>query len=188
MRSGPVRLVIFGQGRTGSTLLESLLCSTGYFHPKGELLNTSKGEILYPTQFIRGLSKRRSNENFIFHVKIYQLTRDRKRPIDPTSFLETPYREGWKVLYLRRKNKIRHALSNIVAKHRGSYPKNDDDKEKFKMLVNCQNFVERVEARLSLCMSWCGHWQICATSDKAHLPLWSVSGIAVKCSGLLDQT
>ena len=52
-----VRVVIFAQGRTGSTLLESLLCSTGHFFKNGELLNndTGKNEIIFPTQYIRGL-------------------------------------------------------------------------------------------------------------------------------------
>ena len=145
--SAPVRVVIFAQGRTGSTLLESLLCSTGHFRQNKELLNTAKGEILFPTHFIRGLSKLKSDDNFIFHVKIYQLTEDRKRPIDPTSFIETLYSEGWKVIYLRRKNKIKHALSNIVATHRGRYHKHNDHKEELKVFVDCENFTEMVNKR-----------------------------------------
>ena len=145
--SGSVRLVIFGHGRTGSTLLESLLCSTGYFRKNGELLNTSKGEIRYPIQYVSGLSKQTANENFIFHVKIYQLTRDRKRPIDPAAFLNALYNDGWKVIYLRRRNKVKHALSNLVREHRGPTHKFNDDKEDIKLFVNCKQFVEMVEER-----------------------------------------
>lgn len=93
-RSSSVRVVIFAQGRTGSTLLENLLCSTGYFRQNGELLNTSRGEVLFPLQFVNEISKWKPQENFIFHVKIYQLTRDRKRPLDPAFFLETLYKDG----------------------------------------------------------------------------------------------
>lgn len=142
-----VRLLIFGQGRTGSTLLESLLCSTTYFRANGELLSTSKGEILYPVQYIGGLSKRRADENFIFHAKTYQLSRDRKRPIDPTVFLSALFGDGWRIIYLRRRNKVRHALSNIVAEQRGKYHKTSDDKEKLNVLVDCDSFVERVNER-----------------------------------------
>jgi len=145
--SGPVRLVIFGQGRTGSTLLESLLCSTGYFRPNGELFNISRGEILYPLQYVRGLSKLTANENLIFHVKVYQLTRDRKRPIDPAKFLNALYGDGWKIIYLRRRNKVSHALSNVVAEHRGHYHKDSDDREAVKVFVNCEEFAEKVEER-----------------------------------------
>jgi len=142
-----IRVLIFAQGRTGSTLLENLLCSTAYFRENGELLNTSKGEILYPLQYIRGLSKRKTHENFIFHVKIYQLTGDRKRPIDPTVFLNALCEDGWKVIYLRRRNKVRHVLSDVVAEHRGKYFKTGDDKEELNILVNCEKFVESVNTR-----------------------------------------
>lgn len=146
--SNQVRLMIFGQGRTGSTLLESLLCSTGYFREHGELLDPAQGEVLYPIQYIRGLSKRKARENLIFHVKIYQLARDRKSPVDPAVFLETLYKkDGWKVIYLQRKNKVMHALSNLIAKHRGNYHKLSDDKEEFKIVVNCEKFVKRVNER-----------------------------------------
>jgi|GEM_PF-644286 len=147
--SGPVRLVIFGQGRTGSTLLENLICSTGYFRPNGELFNTDRGEILYPIQFIHGLLKRSAKKNFIFHVKIYQLTHDRKRPIDPAVFLETLYAEGWKIIYLKRRNKVKHVLSNIIAEHRAAPHKYDNNKEKFNIHVNCSDFVEGVKGRFS---------------------------------------
>ena len=80
---GKIRLIIFGQGRSGSTVLEDLICSTGYFGENGELLGTERGEIPDPIQYIRRLATHRATENIIFHVKVYQLTRDRKQPIDP---------------------------------------------------------------------------------------------------------
>ena len=45
------RVVIFAQGRTGSTLLEDILCSSGYFSANGELLSKKnspfQGKILF---------------------------------------------------------------------------------------------------------------------------------------------
>ena len=152
--SDSVRAVIFAQGRTGSTLLESLLCSTGHFRQNGELLGTSQGEVWFPLQFINGLSKWKSPENFIFHLKIYHLTRDRKRPLDPAFFLETLYKDGWKIIYLRRRNKVKHALSNVVVKNRGArhqldtWHKFNDDKEELNVSIDCQRFVSKVEKRL----------------------------------------
>jgi LPS sulfotransferase NodH len=142
-----VRLLIFGQGRTGSSLLESLICSTGYFFRNGELLNTDKGEILYPVQYIRGLTKRKASENIIFHIKVYQLTKDRRRPFDPADFLNTLYNDGWKIIYLRRKNKVRHALSNVVAEHRGHFHKFNDKEEKYSLSIDCNKFIDRVNER-----------------------------------------
>ena len=141
------RVVIFGQGRTGSTLLENLLCSTGHFRERGELLNVSPGEILFPTAFIRGLSLWRGNPNFIFHVKIYQLTEDRKRPVDPSTFMTTLQQEGWKIIYLKRKNKVKQALSNIMAEQRGGFFKFDKREEELVINIDCERFVSLVQNR-----------------------------------------
>jgi LPS sulfotransferase NodH len=146
--SGQVRLLIFGQGRTGSTLLESLLASTGHFRKSGELLNVSKGEILFPNAYTRGMSKRASDENFLFHLKIYHLTRDRRRPVDPTKFLNSLDKGGWKVVYLRRRNTVRHQLSNVVRENRGRAHKFDDEQERHRILVDCESFVEKVSERI----------------------------------------
>lgn len=142
-----VRVVIFAQGRTGSTLLESLICASGHFQKKGELLDTVRGEILFPMHFIRGLSKRKPDENFIFHIKVYQLTRDRKRPVDPSIFLNTLYNDGWKIIYLKRRNKVKHALSNIVAETRGAYHKFEHKNEMLSIDINIDRFVNLVNDR-----------------------------------------
>jgi len=145
--SDQIRVLIFGQGRSGSTLLENLICSTGYFRQNGELLSRRRGEILCPIQYIFGLSKLRAPGNFIFHVKVYQLTQTRKRPIDPAEFLNILYGAGWKIIYLRRRNKVRQALSNLVANHRGAYHKYTDEVERFSIKIDCNNFVHRVNER-----------------------------------------
>ena len=151
MPSNSVRVVIFAQGRTGSTLLESLLGSTGHFRPHGELLNTSKGEVLFPLQFLGGLSKWKSQRNFIFHAKITQLTKDRKHPIDPALFLSTLYQNGWKIIYLRRRNKVQHTLSVYFARNRNPryllniWHKFDDNPEELNISVDCEKFKRTTE-------------------------------------------
>lgn len=153
--SDSVKVIIFAQGRTGSTLLESLLCSTGHFSKNGELFDKTQGqsEVLFPIQFVRGLSKWKSTENFIFHTKIYQLTQNRKRPIEPNFFLEKLYLDGWKIIYLRRNNKVKHVLSNIVVESRGprdqvgTWHKFDDKQEKLNVFVDCERLVRKVEKR-----------------------------------------
>ncbi|MEM6257241.1 MAG: hypothetical protein AAGI37_02875 [Planctomycetota bacterium] len=147
IQSDKARMVIFGQGRSGSTLLESLVCSTGYFHKNGELLNVDRGEIRDPARYLRGLSKRKADENLVFHFKIYQLTRDRKRPIDPSGFLNGLYKDGWKIIYLLRRNKVRHALSNIVAESSDTYHKFDDKKANLSLRIDCNDLVKKVAER-----------------------------------------
>lgn len=152
LRSDPadqVRVVIFGQGRTGSTLLESLLCSTGHFSENGELLNRNNyGGVAFPAKFIQGLAKWKRDRNFIFHLKIYHLTVDRKKPTEPEGFLDALTVQGWKVIYLRRENEIKHTLSNMIAVQRGEYFKYDDEKEDVQITIeDCDKFAEGLKGR-----------------------------------------
>ena len=129
--------------------MEDLICSTGYFGENGELLGTERGEIPDPIQYIRRLATHRATENIIFHVKVYQLTRDRKQPIDPAEFLNALYGDGWKIIYLRRKNKVRHAISTVVALNLHRWEKYNDDEVRFSMTIDCNEFVDKVKERIS---------------------------------------
>ena len=155
MPSDRLRVVIFAQPRTGSTLLESLLCSTGHFHSHGELLNSkiSKTKILFPLSFIRGLSKWKYQNNFIFGLKIGHLTKPRKYPINPTLFMETLYKDGWKIIYLRRRNKVKQYLSMLVVKSRVpsqqfAWHKFDDNPEELNISIDCDEFVKGIETKI----------------------------------------
>lgn len=142
------RVVLFAQGRTGSTLLENLLCSTGYFYKNGELLKVQNREVMFPYRFISGLSKWKSKFNFIFHVKIYQLSRDRKRPIDVRVFLEKLNKDGFIIIFLSRRNIVEHYLSNLIAEKRGTYHKFSSEREEIKLEIECSSFVKKVKERI----------------------------------------
>ncbi|MGF1457905.1 MAG: hypothetical protein ACFBSG_02655 [Leptolyngbyaceae cyanobacterium] len=150
LKDDQIRVVIFAQGRTGSTLLENLLSSTGHFQEHGELLNTEfQEEVLFPIPFVRGLAKC-SPKHFIFHSKLYHLTEDRQRSVDPVYFLQSLCAQGWKIVYLKRENKISHALSNIIAKRRSIYHKYDNSKINLELTIDCQELVHWVERRFVL--------------------------------------
>jgi LPS sulfotransferase NodH len=137
LSSKQVRLVIFAQGRTGTTLLESLLVSTGHFTAGGEMLSCDDHRIRYPFSYTMGRAKDAAPQNFFFHVKIYHLTRDRgQRPVDPAKFLRNLHQKGWKIVYLRRQNILRHALSNLVAEARGNYHRFENSEEKLRFSVD----------------------------------------------------
>ncbi|MEM6521234.1 MAG: hypothetical protein AAF892_05185 [Cyanobacteria bacterium P01_D01_bin.71] len=143
------RLIIFAQGRTGSNLLENLLVSTGYFRKNGEKLNTQyKQEIRFPISYLSGLSKLRPQRHFICRVKPYHLTEDRKNPVDPVRFLQALSDRGWQMVYLKRENKVMHALSNLIAEARSGYHKFDDQREHLTITVDCMYFSQWVEKRL----------------------------------------
>lgn len=118
-------VLIFAQGRTGSTLLESLLASTGYFVAGGEVLSRPGTRIRRPATYLHGLARRTAGRQFLCHVKIYHLVRDREedgRPaVFPRRFLEALTLRGWKIVYLRRADRVRHALSNITAEATGTF-------------------------------------------------------------------
>ena len=103
------KVFIFGQGRSGSTLLESLLKSTNYFESSGELLGPSPREVSDPFSYLSGLSKR-STKHFLFHLKIYHLNRERKKKINPDVFLDQLYTDNWKMIYIKRENVIKKTM------------------------------------------------------------------------------
>ncbi len=141
-----IKVMVFAQGRTGSTLLESLISSSGSLSSKGELLCVSNGEVAYPTKYIKGYSTR--FEKFIFHCKIYHLTIDRKRPIHVKEFLNSLVKDGWKIIYLHRENKVNHVLSGVVAKERGGYHKFSGSEEKLEFTLDIGAFEKEVYERL----------------------------------------
>lgn len=137
------RVVILAQGRTGSTLLEDLLCSSGYFQAHHELF--LKRKIIAPVPFILGLS-RRCSKNFIFNLKIYHLLQINQNA--PAIFIHTLYQHGFQILYLSRYNKLKHSLSRFIALARGNFHKKDSTKEEIKIMVDCNAFVELMKRRV----------------------------------------
>jgi hypothetical protein len=103
------RYVLFAQGRTGSTLLGDLLASHPDVFFADEIL---RARVRSTRGWVEGQRRRRSAKIFGFHVKIYQLT-DVQRVTDPGRWLRRMHERGWRVLALRRRNLLRHVLSNI---------------------------------------------------------------------------
>lgn len=109
------KFVIFGQGRTGSTLLVDLLNTCGDTHCDREIFNVVHftGErISEPLRYVRGRSKRFFNKVYGFKVKVYQLREDHHVP-SARDFLTDLVSDGFKVIYLSRENVLQHAYSNV---------------------------------------------------------------------------
>jgi hypothetical protein len=109
-RPDPRKFVLFAQGRTGSTLLGELLGS----HPQvvfaDEIL---RARVLSTRVWVEGRRRRHPGKVFGFHVKIYQLD-DVQGVRNPARWLRGMHRHGWRVLALRRRNLLRHVLSNMT--------------------------------------------------------------------------
>jgi LPS sulfotransferase NodH len=107
--------VIFGQGRSGSTLL----CDLFNCHPQV----TCEKEILFhprrfPLHYVLGRRRAAPPEDvYGFKVKIYQLT---DAPDAPRRMLAALDARGWHIVYLWRRNVVRQALSGLTAWKRGN--------------------------------------------------------------------
>ena len=112
------RFCIFAQGRSGSTLLTTLLDQHPHIKCEGEVLANSVGNAHH---FIQGKSIQYSSKKLAwgFKVKHHQLTKHQK--IDPQTFLKKLSQEGWKVIYLRRENIVLQALSTLIGMSRGKW-------------------------------------------------------------------
>lgn len=148
-RANRGRTLIFGQGRSGSSVLESLLSSTGHFVAQGEVFGRKGSKIVYPERYLRGQSSRWPDKNYLCHVKIYHLL-SRRRPVEPRQFLQKLSNEGWRIIFLRRTDPVRKALSLLVAEARGSDRKRDDRPETLTVHVS----RERLEALVKRAIVW----------------------------------
>ena len=101
--------------------MENLICSTGYFKERGELIRHYRPIISDPVRFIRGYSRHYYKENFIFHAKIYQLKDRGFLMMKPKDFLTAMEKEGWKIIFIYRNNLLRQAVSKQIAIQRNIY-------------------------------------------------------------------
>lgn len=106
----PRRCLLFAQGRTGSTLFGELLDSHPEMHFAHEILRAKVPSVRL---WVAGERRRHPTLVYGFHVKIYQLT-DVQGVADPARWLRRMADQGWRVLSLRRRNVLRHVLSNLA--------------------------------------------------------------------------
>jgi LPS sulfotransferase NodH len=139
------RFVIFGQGRTGSTLLVQLLNSSPDIYCEEEILSR---KVLSPYAYVKARSHRSPRPFYGFKVKIYQLTHD-QGIARPREFIERMVNDDWKIIYLKRADIVRHAMSNVVAAHRRAYHHRASQGELKlqKFHVDSDDFIRRIKLR-----------------------------------------
>ena len=146
-RTPGTRLVIFAQGRTGSELLCDLLHSHSLIHCDKEILNQP---VLSPYGHIRRCALSSTKNTYGFKMKIDQLTQ-RQKVRDVKAFLTRLHEEGWKIIYLSRRNLLRHALSDVLRVRSGKahrYRSRDGAQPKVeKIPVDCESLLRGMEVR-----------------------------------------
>lgn len=120
-----VRFVVFGQGRSGSTLLVDLLNAHSDLHCDQEILNPNNFSLYnskllwqilrkYPVPYIRYKWLTHRDMNYGFKLMDYQT-----QSIDRT--LRFLVNNHVKIIYIYRSNVFKQAISGIVASQRNSY-------------------------------------------------------------------
>ncbi|MDX6273451.1 MAG: hypothetical protein QOJ92_661 [Frankiales bacterium] len=140
----PAKLLVFGQGRTGSTLLGDLLASHPGFHFGNELL---RARTRWPARYLEGLRTRHAGQVFCAHVKPYHLT-DFQDVEDVSGWLRTMARRGWVIAHLQRHDVLRHALSNFTRNAVGvSHFKDSDARSAPRLVVRPEDLRTWMDAR-----------------------------------------
>jgi len=110
------KFIIFTIGRSGSSLLVSLLKSNPTIYCVGELLGK---KIIFPEIYIRQVAQRSSKEVFGFKLNTYHFRVQNIR--DPVSFVGKLHQRGYKIISLKRENLLRQVISHMYAIERGKY-------------------------------------------------------------------
>jgi len=119
---GPnVRFVIYGQGRSGSSVLLDLIGSHPDIYRESEVFNRKvAARLIWPMRYVEARAALSPQPVYGCKMKIYQMTDDQGIE-DPRRFMQDLHAVGWKVIHLVREDLFRKALSLVVAETRGQF-------------------------------------------------------------------
>lgn len=140
-----VKFVIFTGGRTGSTLLRTLLNSHPDITCEGELL---KGRMLNPLRFIKSRSETCPSDVYGFKLLSYQLRDVQNTITDKQAFLKQLEEQGFKFIYLERRDKKRQAMSVAHAMLTDYWHDTGDDSHKKPRVVISEEQLSVLEAEI----------------------------------------
>ncbi len=119
---GPkIRFVIYGQGRSGSSVLLDLIGSHPDVYCESEIFNEKvAARLLKPWDYLHARADLSPKPAYGCKMKIYQMTDDQGIE-SPHQFMLDLHVGGWKVIHLVREDLFRKALSLVVAETRGQF-------------------------------------------------------------------
>jgi LPS sulfotransferase NodH len=134
------RFILFGRGRSGTTALVSLLNALPSVRCEGEILHDY---VPFPFVHVRGRSRRARCAGYGCKILSYQLRNIQSAFDAPRTVLrELHHRHGFDLLYLRRTNLLRHALSNIRARRDQFHRQKSDPAERPRLTVDPEHVLE----------------------------------------------
>ncbi len=115
----PKRFILFGRGRSGTTTLVSLLNSHPQIVCEGEILALP---VFFPHQHV--LARCANSGAAVYGCKILSYQVSQVQSIKSRqAFIHDLYQQGFQIIYLKRRNLLQHALSNIRARQFGFHSK-----------------------------------------------------------------
>jgi len=142
------KFIIFGQGRTGSTLLVNLINCAENVYCDGEIFGTEYPfNIWHKRLYMKLRTKAFKQKTYGCRIKIYELYKHQGMSIDESiAFINTLAKDGWKIIHLTRTNKFRQCLSSLVAEERNVYHFTDNSaKTKKKVTVKAEEIPDRIK-------------------------------------------
>jgi LPS sulfotransferase NodH len=127
------RFVIFARGRSGTTLLVDLLNRHPSIACDNEIL---RRRACAPHRLIRQRMALTSAPVYGFKLLSYQLQSVQTHIADKRAFLQRLVDDGCHIVYVKRTNLLRHALSNLYARHRSQWHQTDPDAPAPRMRLN----------------------------------------------------
>ena len=132
------KFVIFGRGRSGSTVLVSLLNTLNGVYCDGEVYNVNA---LLPKARLRRACYFSDYQIYGFKLLSYQLFRYSYKY--QMHFLSYLLNNGFKIIYLKRENLLMHAVSNVRAREFRFHSKDSNE-----------NLEKKITVDLSVLMYW----------------------------------
>lgn len=143
-----VKFIIFSQGRSGSTLLSDLLDSSPLVKSDGEIFGAGMPiRVRFPKQYMSWRMKSFRSAVYGCKIKVYDLGHQHGMDESQTrKFLRDRFAEGWKIIHLRRSNKLRQALSSLVAETTEEYHSTSDQSvsEREKIYIKVEELPHRL--------------------------------------------
>lgn len=157
------RFIIFGRGRSGSTLLVSLLDRHPQITCAGEVM---RYRTFAPSAYIQRVLATGNAPVTGCKLLSYQMRSIHGMPPD-TGFLRDLANQGIAIIYLHRENPVRHAISNIMARRQRIYHVTQAVRqERDKIIVEPAEILRWMRGSEAL-----GVYERAVLQDVPHLPL-----------------
>ncbi|MDY7015395.1 MAG: sulfotransferase [Cyanobacteriota bacterium] len=145
------KFILLGHYRAGTTLLSDLLNSHPRIRCDGELflpfVKLNYRKVLFPHTYIQYHASKTKQPVYGFDLKVVQIFEILPAFQDsPRHFLQKLHQEGWKIIYLKRSNLLRQAISNLMARSRDEWhEKKDRPLQRQSVSIEVKKLIKEIE-------------------------------------------